>query len=29
LVVPGSSLVERCAAGGALNVLNTVLTWEN
>lgn len=29
LVVPGSSLVERYAAGGALNVLNTVLTWEN
>lgn len=28
LVVPGGTLVERRATGGALNVLNTVLTWE-
>ncbi len=29
LVIPGSALVERRATGDALNVLNTVLTWEN
>ncbi|MFN2497084.1 MAG: hypothetical protein ABR608_14445 [Pseudonocardiaceae bacterium] len=28
LVVPGGALVERRAIGDALNVLNTVLTWE-
>lgn len=28
LVVPGDALVERRATGDALNVLNTVLTWE-
>ncbi|MGH3902726.1 MAG: hypothetical protein ACRDTE_00765 [Pseudonocardiaceae bacterium] len=28
LVVPDSALVERRATGDALNVLNTVLTWE-
>ncbi len=27
LVVPGNALVERRATGGALNVLNSVLTW--
>ena len=29
LVVPGGGLIERHATGGALNVLNTVLNWEN
>lgn len=28
LVVPGHALVERRAAGDALNVLNAVLTWD-
>ena len=28
LVVPGHALVELRATGDALNVLNTVLTWE-
>jgi hypothetical protein len=28
LVVPGGALVERRTTGDALNVLNTVLTWE-
>ncbi|MBV8542176.1 MAG: hypothetical protein JO063_08390 [Pseudonocardiales bacterium] len=28
LVVPGSALVESRVDGGALNVLTTVLTWE-
>ncbi len=28
LAVPGSALVQRRATGDALNVLNTVLTWE-
>lgn len=28
LVVPNSALVERRAAGDALNVLNAVLTWD-
>jgi hypothetical protein len=27
LAVPGGALVECCATGGALNVLNTVLAW--
>lgn len=29
LVVPGGTLVERRVTGGALNVLNSVLTWGN
>jgi len=29
LVLPGGALVECCATGGALNVLNTVLAWGN
>jgi hypothetical protein len=28
LIVPGDALVERRAAGDALNVLNEVLTWQ-
>lgn len=28
LLVPGGALVEHRATGDALNVLNTVLTWE-
>lgn len=28
LIVPGNALVEHRATGDALNVLNTVLTWE-
>ena len=28
LLVPGHALVEHRVAGGALNVLNAVLTWE-
>ncbi len=28
LIVPGSAVVERRATGDALNVLNTVLTWQ-
>ncbi|MGH3905474.1 MAG: hypothetical protein ACRDTE_14990 [Pseudonocardiaceae bacterium] len=28
LVVPGGALIERRATGSALNVLNSVLTWE-
>ncbi len=28
LIVPGSGLIERQADGGALHVLNEVLTWQ-